>query len=500
MINKKIKIAAHTAIVIISTALFSGLLYREYLTLQKYMSYVAENGKSALFHEQYINQRIAFRLSVLFSGPPAVDADEAACRQQEHVNGMYGINLTGRRQPALHGTLQTRNADCRRWSKDVGAIMLLDEGMLSPAADYSFSNYGSYIFDNIRYYVDLENNYVYSSGLIDIRRNPFPYWIGKDNSAISLNDYARGLSISSSALEDFLEGNSITSHIHFDKIVNNKVFSLISPVFSIGTIKGIIVTDINTDDLATAFFTTSRPTLWSAMELYISDTGSGYSIAFHKPRFSVAPLINVSTALTSALTLHTRVDIWFFLLSNLWIFALYLLTCALLLRYSSYLFNRHARLSRDNVTDALTGLYNRKLLSEGMKQNIGALLQRRIAVTLIAIDCDGLKQINDVLGHSAGDRAIALLGKAIDRSVRKSDYGIRTGGDEFMLILIDADEHKAAEVVRRVADKLNEADPERLVAFSWGIYPMRRDEGLDEAFVEADKRLYEHKRDKKSAR
>ena len=244
----------------------------------------------------------------------------------------------------------------------------------------------------------------------------------------------------------------------------------------------VTVTQINADDLSTAFRTTSRPTLWSAMKLYVSDTTSGYGIVFHTPSLSVAPVLNVSQRLTDALTLHISVDIWYFMLSNLWLLALYLATTLLILRYSSYQFRRHATLFYDNVTDALTGLYNRKLLTERLRNKIAALLERKIAITVIAIDCDGLKQINDILGHHAGDRAITLLGNAIGRSVRKSDYGIRI-----------------REVVRRVADKLLETDSERLVAFSWGGYQMREGDSLEKAFIAADKRLYQQKQAKKAS-
>ncbi|MGK8935662.1 diguanylate cyclase DgcJ [Pluralibacter gergoviae] len=503
LVMKRIKIATQVVIIITSTLLFSGLLYREYLALQSYMAYVAENGKSALFHEQYINQRIAFRLSTLFSRPPepvaGVSDIRTLCARLEHVNTMYGFNLTGRHSPTLEGTLQTQNADCQSWVHDIGAILAIDDGIFTTSTRYIFSNYGDYIFDNIRYYLDLENSYIYSGRLINIHQHPFPYWEKGDSNRIDLQEFSRGISINTRELADFFHGNSITSHIHIDQILGGKAFSMICPVFNAGKIKGMIVTQINADDLSTAFRTASRPTLWSAMKLYVSDTTSGYGIVFHTPSLSVAPVLNVSQRLTDALTLHISVDIWYFMLSNLWLLALYLATTLLILRYSSYQFRRHATLFYDNVTDALTGLYNRKLLTERLRNKIAALLERKIAITVIAIDCDGLKQINDLQGHHAGDRAIVLLGQAIGRSVRKSDYGIRIGGDEFILILIDADEAKAREVVRRVTDKLLETDGERLVAFSWGEYQMREGDSLEKAFIAADKRLYQQKQAKKAS-
>ena len=64
----------------------------------------------------------------------------------------------------------------------------------------------------------------------------------------------------------------------------------------------------------------------------------------------------------------------------------------------------------------------------------------------IAIDMDKLKLINDTLGHQEGDLAITLLAQAIKQSIRKSDYAIRLGGDEFCIILVDSTPQIAAQL------------------------------------------------------
>lgn len=87
----------------------------------------------------------------------------------------------------------------------------------------------------------------------------------------------------------------------------------------------------------------------------------------------------------------------------------------------------------------MTGLYNRKILTPTLEQRLQRLVAAGTSVTFIAIDLDKLKMINDTQGHHEGDRAITLLAKAIEASVRKSDYAVRPGGDEFCIILIDAE-------------------------------------------------------------
>lgn len=83
------------------------------------------------------------------------------------------------------------------------------------------------------------------------------------------------------------------------------------------------------------------------------------------------------------------------------------------------------------------------------------LVQSGSSVMFIAIDMDKLKQINDTLGHQEGDLAITLLAQAIKQSIRKSDYAIRLGGDEFCIILVDSTPQIAAQLPERIENVCN---------------------------------------------
>lgn len=95
-----------------------------------------------------------------------------------------------------------------------------------------------------------------------------------------------------------------------------------------------------------------------------------------------------------------------------------------------------------------------------------------------------------------GDKAIQSLGMAIAQSIRKSDYGIRLGGDEFSLILIDYTLAKSWDVIARIQENLTTLDEEKLVAFSYGCYQLHPDDTLESALLKADDLLYQHKRNK----
>ncbi|VFS81512.1 Probable diguanylate cyclase AdrA [Kluyvera cryocrescens] len=84
-------------------------------------------------------------------------------------------------------------------------------------------------------------------------------------------------------------------------------------------------------------------------------------------------------------------------------------------------------------------------------------------------------------GHDEGDRAIIMLAQAISAVIRKSDYGVRLGGDEFCIILVDYDESEAEHILLRIREQLTLIDQENRVSFSAGVYKMRPGDSLDEA-------------------
>ncbi|SMG32381.1 diguanylate cyclase (GGDEF) domain-containing protein [Cedecea sp. NFIX57] len=294
-------------------------------------------------------------------------------------------------------------------------------------------------------------------------------------------------------------GENIVSHIYKDGYTRKNIISMITPVFQRQDIKGLFITDINIDDLATSFYTSERPLLWRFLSLYVTDNATGDKITFHRPALKSFTPITYEERITRYYTLHIKLDGIYFLLAIFWLIALYVGGTWLLCRYARKQLNRHRSLSHDNMTDAMTGLYNRKVLTSSLERKIQGLLNNNIAVTVISIDSDGLKRINDTLGHAMGDRAIQYLGRALAQSIRKSDYGIRLGGDEFSLILIDYSLIKSNEVIARIQDYLLTIDEQKMVAFSYGSYQMAAGDTLAIALLKADELLYQHKRNKYGA-
>jgi diguanylate cyclase (GGDEF)-like protein len=101
------------------------------------------------------------------------------------------------------------------------------------------------------------------------------------------------------------------------------------------------------------------------------------------------------------------------------------------------------------------------------------------------IDVDGLKAVNDTLGHNAGDARLNALGAALRNSTRREDTAYRVGGDEFAVLLPGASPDQASRVVARVAEAA------RPTSFSWGTASCPSDgTTADDVVAAADARLY----------
>lgn len=114
----------------------------------------------------------------------------------------------------------------------------------------------------------------------------------------------------------------------------------------------------------------------------------------------------------------------------------------------------YAEMQELAARDKLTGLYNRRLFEEQLDAAVARSLRSGEDLTLLVVDLDGLKRINDLGGHPAGDEALKTLAEALRHSVRTSDVPCRLGGDEFAVILPGATPEDAFRVAGRAQDAL----------------------------------------------
>lgn len=142
--------------------------------------------------------------------------------------------------------------------------------------------------------------------------------------------------------------------------------------------------------------------------------------------------------------------------------------------------------------DALTNIANRRTFDSALQASCVRSSRYGWAFTLVLADLNGFKAVNDSLGHAVGDDLLRQFGLAMRRSVRSGDVAARIGGDEFAVILSNADGHDSSGFTDRLRSHLGSA--RELVGFTIGTASSPRDStDPAELFRIADARLYEKK-------
>ena len=153
------------------------------------------------------------------------------------------------------------------------------------------------------------------------------------------------------------------------------------------------------------------------------------------------------------------------------------------------------------VTDPMTGLPNYRRLVEVLGLEIGRANRTDGTFAVVFFDMDGLKQINDELGHLIGSRAVCRLADTLKASCRDSDTAARYGGDEFVVVLPGSDEEGAKVVINRVMERLAEDRVKPELATSAGVAVYPKDGSTPTTLLSAaDRALYSVKAQKASHR
>jgi diguanylate cyclase (GGDEF)-like protein/PAS domain S-box-containing protein len=156
-----------------------------------------------------------------------------------------------------------------------------------------------------------------------------------------------------------------------------------------------------------------------------------------------------------------------------------------------------AQLRHVSTHDMLTGLYNRAFFEEEMKRLARG---RHFPVSIISADVDGLKSVNDHVGHDAGDKLLQAAARVLHAAFRAEDVVARIGGDEFAVLIPAAGEIAAAEAIERIRkyqDEANGLNGEFSLSISLGAATAESEEDLHRAMKLSDERMYAEKHAKK---
>jgi diguanylate cyclase (GGDEF)-like protein len=152
------------------------------------------------------------------------------------------------------------------------------------------------------------------------------------------------------------------------------------------------------------------------------------------------------------------------------------------------------------ISDGLTGLYNRSHFQEMLSHSLDMSDRYDEHATLIMIDVDNLKHINDNYGHEEGDKILSTTAKTISRSIRKTDVAARYGGDVFAIVLPNTNKEHAIVLIQKLQDNLRRATSPKdthasTVTFSLGAATYPDNASAKDLLIEkTDRALYESKR------
>jgi diguanylate cyclase (GGDEF)-like protein len=177
----------------------------------------------------------------------------------------------------------------------------------------------------------------------------------------------------------------------------------------------------------------------------------------------------------------------------------YMLVAWLTTTLANDVYTARNRIENLAQTDTLTALFNLRTFNEIYKREHAAAERQGRVFTLLLIDLDGLKAINDSFGHEAGNNAIVLVANSILRSIRTTDFAARLGGDEFVALLAGADQESGQTVATRIRNNVTSTSlnigPRMIrcnVSIGAASYP-RDSRDMKELMSLADRRMYRDK-------
>lgn len=158
------------------------------------------------------------------------------------------------------------------------------------------------------------------------------------------------------------------------------------------------------------------------------------------------------------------------------------------------------------IRDELTQLFNRRFINEHLPTDMNNASMSDTPLSVIFLDVDDLKSINDKYGHSVGDLAIIEVGNAIKNCIRANDWVARYGGDEFLICLNNANYDEACNISKGICNSIEEIhipinNKNISITVSMGIFTMHdSDLNVEDIINLADKKMYENKRNSKNCK
>jgi len=159
------------------------------------------------------------------------------------------------------------------------------------------------------------------------------------------------------------------------------------------------------------------------------------------------------------------------------------------------IYRQHFLLKRQAITDSLTGLYNRSIVDYSLKYAIHISKRSGIPMSLIMIDIDYFKKINDTYGHDMGDAVLKSMGSFLKSFFRNSDMVFRVGGEEFLALLYNTDRSSGIILAQKLRKNVEQLVlvPQQKITISIGVCDLQPHYDPQEWMKKCDENLYQTK-------
>ena len=239
---------AASVIVLTSSFLIFELVASD-RAMSAYLRYIVQRADSSFLYDKYQNQSIAAHVMRALAAEQSEVSPEqrrAICEAFESANNTHGLNLTAHKYPGLRGTLQTASTDCDTIVEAAALLPAFDQAVEGNRHQDDYGSGLGMAEEKFHYYLDLNDRYVYFYEPVNVEYFAMNNWSFLQSGSIGIDR---------KDIEKVFTGRTVLSSIYQDQRTKQNVMSLLTPVYVAGQLKGIVLLDINKNNLRNIFYT-----------------------------------------------------------------------------------------------------------------------------------------------------------------------------------------------------------------------------------------------------
>lgn len=458
-------------------------IHRDIQYSRQYLALLFDNFSIQLQNVGADNVEHAQQAQDVLSGITEMDID-ARDLSPESVHyfpdrNEYGFNQGEYSSVAANGTLIGYGQPPTDITKNSKRFLIYDKLWNNFNRSNTFNNY---------FVANYKFQYIYSSRL----RNAKNRKVYLNKNSLTNKAYRLGLD---KTYQTDLDKNGYFFSLPFNSLLDGEqVISVVSPIYLQGEHVIDMGTDIYLSTLKKMIFI--YPEFKNFINVDLNFHHSDITIPISQGKYFYWEIFDYSYDISNLGTLTAEFDVLYFVKQSYSLFFMLVVLAVLVNMYLASL-NRHREeksyLNQQIVLDPMTGLYNRRILD----LDVEAALQQKHSldqsVWIITIDANKFKQINDKYGHQMGDKAIEFISQVIISCTRETDYCIRMGGDEFLILLPDMSLSQITDVAERIENRVESTSVAAIgisVTITMAYTQIHPDESFDDAYKRVDDDLY----------